>query len=101
MGHAARTDKREMNTKYLLGNIKRRDHLGKLEEEGRILLKWDFNRVKCVEWIERAQCRIQERVFANRIMNLLVYYKINIRPKPHFTLLLSECLILWEGAYLI
>ena len=61
-----------MYTGVWWGNLRERDHLEDLGEEGRIT-RWIFRKwVGGIDWIELAQDRDGWRAFVNAVMNLRV-----------------------------
>jgi hypothetical protein len=56
------------------GNLRERDHLGDPDLDGRIILRWIFNKwdVGGLYWIELAQDRDRWRLIVNAVMKLWV-----------------------------
>jgi hypothetical protein len=61
-----------VNTKFLLEELKERNHSEDLGVDGMIPLKWSLN---TVDWIDLAEDRVQQRAVVNTVMNLRVPYK--------------------------
>jgi len=69
--YVASIGKGEVFSLFWLGGPKARDHWDDLDVGGRKTLKWTLGR--CfdeVNWIQLAQDRVQQRAFANNVMNL-------------------------------
>jgi hypothetical protein len=65
--------KREMYTEFWWGYLTEGDHLGDRGIDGRIILKWTFNKWDgSMDWIELAQDRDRWRALVNAVMNLRV-----------------------------
>jgi hypothetical protein len=66
---------REINSYNLVGKLKVKYHLGGLDVEGRITLKWILKKHSSsydVRWIHHAQDRDQWRAAVNTVMNVCV-----------------------------
>jgi len=64
----------EAYTRFLLGKLKERGHLGDPDVYGKIILRWIFRKwdVGVVDWIDLAQGRDRWRALVNAAMNLQV-----------------------------
>jgi hypothetical protein len=72
-GYVARV--REMRGVYIFwsGNLRKRDHLEHRGVDGRIILKWVFEKSKeGMDWIDLAQDRYKWRAFVIAVMTLRV-----------------------------
>jgi hypothetical protein len=58
----------------LVGNLREGDHLIDLGVDGRIILKWIFERLDWggIDWIDLAQDKDRWRALVNTVMNLRV-----------------------------
>ena len=62
-----------MHTGFYLGNLREGDRLEDQGVDGRIILKWIFERLGgSMDWINLAQDSDRRRAFVNAVMNLLV-----------------------------
>ena len=62
-----------MHTRFWWENLREGDHLEDPGVEGRIILKWIFERLGGgVDWIDLAQDRDRWRALVNAVMNLWV-----------------------------
>jgi hypothetical protein len=65
--------KSEVLTGFWWGDLREGDHLGDPGVDGRIILKWIFNKWDGgIDWIELAQDRDKCRALVNAVMNLRV-----------------------------
>ena len=63
----------EVHTKFWWGNLRERDHSEDPGTEGRIILKWIFEKWDGVmEWIDLAQDRDRWGAVVNAVMNFRV-----------------------------
>jgi len=60
--------------RVLVRNLRERDHLGDLDVDGRIILRWIFRQweVRGMDWIKLAQDRDKWRALVNTVMNLRI-----------------------------
>jgi hypothetical protein len=65
-GHVACTEKEEVYTGILLENLRERDHLEDVGENGTVILQW------ILDWISLVQNRDRWLVLAGAVMNLQV-----------------------------
>jgi hypothetical protein len=71
--HVARMGRGEVHTGLYWENLREGDHLEDPGVDGRIILKWIFERLGGgVDWIDLAQDRDRWRVFVYTMMNLRV-----------------------------
>jgi hypothetical protein len=61
-----------MSTEFCSENIKGKDHLEDLGENGRIIKTGSEIRCYCIDWIHMAQDGNQRRAFVNTVLKLLV-----------------------------
>ena len=72
-GHVARMRERRGAQRVLMGNLRVRDHLEDPGVDGRIILRWIFEKWdRGMDWIDLAQDRDRWRAHANAAMNLRV-----------------------------
>jgi hypothetical protein len=73
-GHVARMGERRGAYRALVGNLREGNHLKDSDVNGRIILKWIFERLEWVglDWIDLAQDRDRWRALLNMVMNLRV-----------------------------
>jgi hypothetical protein len=65
--------KRKVHAGFLGGDLREGDHVGDPRVDGRIILKWIFNKWHGgMDWIELAQNRDRWRALVNAVMNLRV-----------------------------
>ena len=64
----------EAYTGFWWGNLKKRDHLGDPDEDGRINIKMDLQEVGCgvMHWIDLAHNRNRWMALVSAVMNLRV-----------------------------
>ena len=58
---------------FCRGNLRERDHLGNLDVDGRIILRWIFTELDVGVWtLDLAEDRDKWRALVNAVMNLWV-----------------------------